>query len=153
MWRSLSIAKKIYLSMAVIILGYTVSMFFVIAAGKQSQTQLTKISTALFPASQKSQVALNAFEQQTKAYEDAVILGDTNLLRTAKAKSDAAIAALDEIAGIAALPEKDQATLRTAVRELRSYTGSAQSLYDEMAAGKMEQKDKNAELGRQATEL
>jgi len=153
MWRSLSIAKKIYLSMAVIILGYTLSMFFVISAGQLSQTQLTNISTALFPASQKSQVALNAFEQQTKAYEDAVILGDTNLLSTAKAKSDDAIAALDEIAGIAALPEKDQATIRTAVRELRSYTGSAQSLYAEMAAGKMEQKDKAADLGRQATEL
>src|SRR3569833_1889196 len=153
MWRSLSIAKKIYLSMAVIILSYTVSMFFVLAAGKQSQTQLTKISTALFPASQKSQVARNAFEQQTKAYEDAVILGDTNLLNTAKVKGDDAIAALDDVAGIAALPEEDQATIQATVRELRSYTGNAHALYAEMAAGKMEQKDKAADLGRQATEL
>src|SRR3569623_3588583 len=110
MWRSLSIAKKIYLSMAVIILGYTLSMFFVISAGQLSQTQLTNLTTALFTASQKSQVALNAFEQQTKAYEDAVILGDTNLLNTAKVKGDDAIAALDDVDGIAALPEEDQAT-------------------------------------------
>ena len=153
MWRSMSIAKKIYFCMAVIIVGYTISMIFVISAGQRSQSQLTAVSSALFPASKQSQAALTAFEQEVKAYEDAVTLGDKNLLDTARDKSRTATDALEGIAKIAELSDSNRKKAQDAELALQTYSASASALYSEMAAGKMEQKDKAATLSTQAADI
>src|SRR3569623_2677459 len=128
MWRSTSIAKKIYFCKAFIILGYAASMFFVSTASERSQSELTAISTALFPASQQSQAALTAFEQEVKSYDDAVTLGDKNVLNLAKDKSNAAVNALEEIVKITELSEADRNKVSAAARKLKNYGDGAYPL-------------------------
>src|SRR3569832_2613315 len=136
MWRSMGIAKEIYISLAVIIVGYTASMFFVIIAGQQSQEHLAGVSTALFPTTQQSQSALTAFEQQVKAYEEAVMMGDSKLLDIAKEKANAAAAKQDSIAQLSDLPAEKQKTAQDTAAKLRSYSATELTIYSEMATGK-----------------
>src|SRR3569833_2724827 len=128
-------------------------MFFVIIAGQQSQEHLADVSTALFPATQQSQSALTAFEQQVKAYEDAVMMGDSKLLDIASEKANAAATKLDSIAQLSGLPAEKQKTAQDTAAKLRSYTANAQSLYAEMASGKTAQRDQAAAVNRDTAEL
>ena len=153
MWQSLSIAKKIYLCMAVIVLGYTVSMVFVITAGQASHLKLTVVSEALFPASQQAQLALSAFEQQVKAYEDAVFIGDNDLIDAAQERATATLAILGAISQLPGLAADGQRQPQDIASQLKKYTTGAQALYSEMATGKMDQKAKAAALSEQATAI
>src|SRR3569623_1190473 len=153
MWRSMSIAKKIYFCMAFIILGYSASMFLVITASERSHSELNEISPDQFTASQQTQAALTAFEQEVKSYEDAVTLGDKYVLNLAKDKSNAAVNALEEIVKITELSVADRNKVSEAARKLKNYGDGAYPLYSEMAAGKMDQKDKAAALSTTAAEL
>src|SRR3569833_648121 len=128
-------------------------MFFVIIAGQQSQEHLADVSTALFPATQQSQSALTAFEQQVKAYEDAVMMGDSKLLDIASEKANAAATKLDSIAQLSGLPAEKQKTAQDTAAKLRSYTANAQSLYAEMASGKTAQRDQAAAVNRDTAVL
>lgn len=153
MWQSLSIAKKLYFSVAIIVLGYTASMLFVIIEGQWVQVRLTSVSNALFPASQQSQAALTNFEQQAKAYEDAVTVGDNKLLDVAKEKGEAAIKFLEGISRMSNLQQPELQKVRETTEKLKAYTTNAQAIYTEMASGKMDQLDKAAELAKQSSEL
>lgn len=153
MWRSLSIAKKVYISIGFIVLGYTASMLGVIYEGQLAQKRLTNVSDALFPASQQSQAALNAFEQQMKAYEDAVIVGDKKLLEVAKEKGEVAIKSLEGIGKMTDLRQAELKKVQETTEKLKGYSTGAQTIYAEMASGKMDQMEKAAELAKQSSEL
>jgi methyl-accepting chemotaxis protein len=153
MWQSFSIAKKIYVSIGILVFGYTMTMLFVIIEGHLAKGRLTNVSYALFPASQQSQAALTAYDQQTKAYEDAVTVGDKKLLETAREKGEAAIQALDDISRMTGLDQADLEKVREAADQLKTYNSSAQALYTEMASGKMDQMEKASELSKQSENL
>jgi methyl-accepting chemotaxis protein len=87
MWHTLSIAKKIWFSIIILIIGYFISMIFGFSRGIQTESLLLDVSNSLFPASQQSQAALTAFKEQIKFYENVVILGDSSSIEIAKQKS------------------------------------------------------------------
>lgn len=136
MWRSLSIAKKIYLCMGIIIVGYAASMVVVIAAGQQSQAQLKIISAAMFPAAQQSQAALTSFNEQVKTYEGAVVFGDKQLLDVARQKGEAALAALNIILSLDIPDADDKEHIRQMTGDLKEYSAHAFILYADMASVK-----------------
>lgn len=121
MWNSLSIAKKIYLSIGIIVLGYTASMFFVVLEGARAQEHLTSVSSALFPASLQSQTAVAAYDLQLKAYEDAVTVGDKKLLEVARQNGEAALAALDAVAKLPGLGRGELEKVGKLSEKLKGY--------------------------------
>lgn len=153
MWQSRSIAKKIYISIGIIVLGYTASMVFVIVEGEWAQAHLSTVSSALFPASQQSQAVLTAFDLQTKAYEEAVTVGDKKLLAVAKEKGDEAVKFLEGVGKLGGLGPGDLKEVQTTVEKLKAYSAGAQALYPDMASGNMTRMDKAAELARESEEL
>jgi len=64
MWQSLSITKKIWLSISILIFGYFLSMVFGFVRGNENQKQLHYASEYLFPSAIQSQLALSAFKEQ-----------------------------------------------------------------------------------------
>jgi methyl-accepting chemotaxis protein len=96
---------------------------------------------------------LNAYEQQTKAYEDAVTVGDKKLLEVAKERGEVALKSLEGIGRMADLRPADLKKIQDAAEKLKAYSVDAQSIYGEMASGKMEQMEKAAALAKQSTEL
>jgi methyl-accepting chemotaxis protein len=153
MWRSLSIAKKICSIIGVIVLGYAPSMVAVIYLGGWAQAHLSSVSTALFPAAQQSQAAVTAFEQQTKAYEDAVMVGDSKQLEAAKESRDRARDALGSILKGGELANDLLRSARSCSDQLKSYSERAHALYAAMAEGRMDHTEEAARLAEQARSL
>ena len=153
MWQSLSVAKKICTCVVIIVLGYSVAMIFVIIQGTRSQQQLSEIESGLFPAAQLSQVALTAFEQQVKAYGDAVIIGDAKGLDVARVKGEEAQDALSSmIPGNGMSPEM-LATVQECLSQLKEYSKEAYPIYASMVDGSMDQMEMAVSLGKRATAL
>ncbi len=129
MWKSLSIGKKIWCSISILILGYFISMAFGMINGSKTQDQLLMVSEYLFPASQDSKTALTAFNDQIKLYNDAVLMGDSEVIKTAQTKADEADKALSNILAMGKVTEEDTARLNNIKERLKNYTTRAQPVY------------------------
>ena len=81
--RRLSITAKIWLSVGVFILGYVLSTGLSQIQSREARTSLRATSEALFPAAQRSQEAVAAFERLAKELADAVIVQDASGLERA----------------------------------------------------------------------
>jgi signal transduction histidine kinase/CheY-like chemotaxis protein len=135
MWQSLSIAKKIYICLAFIVVSYGASMLFLLYEQNVEQQRLNLVSTAYFPASLLSQANCNYFEQLHKAYEEAVTIGDSRLLDVADNQKQTILANLTKISGIfSAVPEGTQSPAEIAA-SLREYSVEARTTYGVMASG------------------
>jgi PAS domain S-box-containing protein len=153
MWRSLSIAKKIYISIALIVVGYSLSMVYIYIEGHTAKERLTRVSTTLFPASLQSRSALNAFQEQIRAYEDAVTIGEPKLLNVGLEKQEAALSSLGEVTSNISLAEDDKKSVHDVISQLKNYTVQAQATYALMATGKTVPKERAAKLVTQAGDL
>ena len=133
MWKSLSIGKKIWCSISILIIGYFISMAFGMVTGARSQKQLIMVSEYLFPASQDSKTALTAFNDQIKLYNDAVLLGDAEVITAAKTKADEADKALADILANPSVTEEDSARVQNIKDRMKSYTDKAQPVYSALS--------------------
>ncbi len=152
MWQSLKIAKKIWLSISILILGYFISMFFGYVKGQETEESLFYVSEALFPASQKSQAALTAFERQIKLYEDAVLLGDTSLVEKAKGSSADTMENLNAIKNNKGTDAEKIADIEAILELLKEFTFSASVVYTSMNSESMAASEEEA-LSREARML
>jgi len=91
------IAKKIWLCLIILMIGYFISMAYGFIKGIQTENKLSEISTDLFPINILSQKALSLFNEQIKLYEDAVLTGDYFVIKKAQEKKVSLINYLNEI--------------------------------------------------------
>ncbi len=125
---SLRISKKIWLAVSVLIVGYAFSMVFGYTRGQETEAQLDHVADSLFEAAMSSQVALAAFDEQAKSYEDAFFLGEVDGLDTAKShvgnngNALDSILALDDIGAI-------ETTVRDFAKDHTEYSSSADAAY------------------------
>ncbi len=133
MWQSLSIANKIYFCMGIIVAGYTVSMAFISNAGQRSQERLQHIAI-VFPTVPQSQAIQTLFDEQTQAYQSAVVFGDKRSLGVAQMKGDAAIAALNIMLNIELPEAADKEKIQKLAQNLNEYSARALILYPGMVS-------------------
>jgi methyl-accepting chemotaxis protein len=154
MWRSLSIANKIWLSLSILIIGYFASMLFGYSNGKQTENRLYNVSESVFPATRYSQIALNSFGEQIKLFNDAVLIGDTKQLETAQSKAKQI---QESLTAISALPNVDpdvRKKIDISIKELFSFSESANALYTQMITNEdAADMSKTAELAKQTESL
>ena len=101
MWRSTSISRKIWFSLGILTAGYLVSITFGFVNSVRTESRLASVYAYLSPASQKSQAALTAFENQLKLYQDTYLTGETGLIEKAGVESGKAQTTLQEIIDLA----------------------------------------------------
>ncbi len=133
MWRSLSIANKIWLSLSILILGYFVSMVLGYVNGKNTEASLVHVSEYVFPATKLSQAAVTAFEEQIKLYKDAVMVGDTALVDTAGKQAQEVKKSLQAIADLAGLSTAEKSAVQMIIQELDDFSKSADPAYRAMS--------------------
>jgi methyl-accepting chemotaxis protein len=141
MWHSLSISKKIWLSLTIFIFGYFGSMIFGFVLGKNAEFRLHGVSNAIFPAAIQSQISLSAFNEQVKLYSDAVLLGEPQYLDAAKKKSEEVQAALEAIAGLLDLKGSRGSEVRTTLENFNRFADSAGKVYAKMSTPNENQTD------------
>jgi len=169
MWGSLNIAKKIWLSISILILGYFVSMLYGFIKGHTSESSLLEVSAYIFPASQESQAALTAFKEQIKLYNDAVLLGDRALVKTGQEKAAEVQRNLSLIVSHRGIRPEKKKRIEAALSNLAAFSQQAQAVYSQMSSSSEEdasatpEEDKNdsdsnisaqaAQLAKQTKEL
>lgn len=129
MWQALKIADKIRISFGVLIVGYFCSMLYGFIVGGTTETRLKIVSESMFPAAIHSQTALSTFNELTKLFNDAVMLGDTEMLSQSKEKSIAVKQALESISALKGRTEKEVEEQNAIIKNYSEYSNLAYTTY------------------------
>ncbi len=136
MRRSFTVGTKIWLSLSILIIGYFASMLVGFISGQKTEGRLFNASEALFPASISSQVALSGFHEEAKLFNDAVILGDEELLQTADKKGREVVRALESIRSLKGISAVRKDEVESLFTQFTAFHTLALNTYSQMAMGK-----------------
>lgn len=131
----LKIRGKIWVGIAAVIAGYVSSMALSIYLGRNGERVIVSITETLLPSSRLSQRALEAYQNQLKSYDDAVVLGDGAYVKQGENYAKQAIDALSELQGLDNLGTARRRELKNIDAKLRYFTEVAQQKYVQMADG------------------
>ncbi|MFH2044543.1 MAG: methyl-accepting chemotaxis protein [Pseudomonadota bacterium] len=144
--RNLSMSKKIWLSMSILVIGYFLTMVFGFGMGARMESRMLSVSDYLFPASNLAQEALTAFKDQVRLYNDGIMLGDSETIARAEKESELVQKDLGDILNIAGIDEVSAAQVRETLATLKAFTQEAQPIYLSMSKGE----NQSASAGRLA---
>ncbi|MBW2100564.1 MAG: hypothetical protein JRG68_07390, partial [Deltaproteobacteria bacterium] len=113
--------------------GYIFSLFFSYSTFHRIQDKLSNISNLAVTSTEISQKVIAGFGRQTKFYEDAVMLGQSELLDEAKKEASCVKTALNGLKSLSGISEKNQQNIIEISTILESYTDSANSVYYKMS--------------------
>lgn len=133
----LTITAKIWLSVAVFVLGYVFSTTLSQVQGRAARKSLRLASEALFPAAQRSQDAEAAFQRTVKAFSDAVVMQDASGLDRAAQDGAQAISALRAIATIPGLTSARASEASVVASAITVVLSDARSTYGAVLGGTM----------------
>lgn len=142
----LGLSKKIWLSMALLILGYFISTMIGFALGRQMEGRMSKVSEYLFPASNFSKSASAFFKEEISLYNQGVMVGDKEKILVARNKSGEVKNALANILTMHGGDEKTSGQISAAISEHKNYTNEAQIVYLAMCGGDTNQAENAAKL-------
>jgi methyl-accepting chemotaxis protein len=131
----LNITAKIWLSVAVFILGYMLSTALGQIQGREARTSLRVTSEALFPAAQRSQEAEAAFQRMVKGFGDAVIMQDASGLDRAVGDGQQAVASLKTVAAIPGLSAERSGAASRLASSVEQMLGDAKTTYGAVMGG------------------
>ncbi|QTA92208.1 methyl-accepting chemotaxis protein [Desulfonema magnum] len=132
MRKSLSVAQKIGLSLMILIIGYFVSTGVAFTLGRETESRLYGISEYLFTASSQSKIALSAFEEQIKYYNDIIMVGNMGgYMEQARKKADEVQNALEVILTLTGIHKDKINEVRSTSEELKRFNAAAQAVYME----------------------
>ena len=129
MWKSLSIGKKIWCSISILIIGYLVSMAVGMINGNNTQKQLFIVSHDLFPASQEAKEAFTEFNNQIKMYADGVLMGDEEVIASAAKHSEKVNVSLENITKLSGLSQEQKERSQKLLNRVKKYTASGDVVY------------------------
>ena len=133
MKQSFSISAKIWLSLSILVFGYLISMVFGFFLGRQTEYRLHVVSEHLFPATRQSELALVAFKEQIKNYDDAVVLGEPTFLQAATTKSLEVRNALTTIISLKGItPLRKEQIIKT-ISRYDAFNEAAKDTYSELS--------------------
>ncbi|MBW1940194.1 MAG: hypothetical protein JRI28_02240 [Deltaproteobacteria bacterium] len=133
MGTSLRLSARIWSSIGVLIIGYIFSLFFSYSTFHRIQDKLSNISNFAVTSTEISQKVIAGFGRQTKFYEDAVMLGQSELLDEAKKEASCVKTTLNGLKSLSGISEKNQQNIIEISTILESYTDSANSVYYKMS--------------------
>ncbi len=125
----LNITAKIWLSIAIFVLGYVISTGLQQVQGVSTERTLRTVSQALFPAAQRSQEAEAAFQRVVKGFGDAVLIQDASALDRAVDDGRQVTAGLRAIAAIGGIAEDRAQQARKLASAVEQLVSDARDAY------------------------
>lgn len=130
--RSFGISVKIWLSLGILVLGYFGSMMLGFFMGRQAEVRLLIISEYLFPAAKQSQLALVAFKEEIRLFNDVVVLGEESLIESAKRKGVDAQDFLTHIVAMAHISDTKKQRIEKTIEKLHQFNQRAIVVYSDL---------------------
>jgi methyl-accepting chemotaxis protein len=150
---NISITKKIWLSLSILIAGYMASMILGITLGKSTELKLSDISKDLLPITLSSQTALIRYNEQVKLYHDAIMMGEISHLKSAYSCAEDVLASLENIISSKCISPENQELIRDILSTYKLFIKDADNVYSQLcinsASTSSETEKKAAELSEQ----
>ena len=150
---NISITKKIWLSLSIIIAGYMASMILGITLGKSTEMKLSDISKDLLPITLSSQTALIRYNEQVKLYHDAIMMGEISQLKSAYSCAEDVLASLEIIISSKCISPENQEIIKDILSTYKLFIEDADNVYSQLcinsASTSSETERKAAELSEQ----
>ena len=131
----LGVASKIWLSFGLLLSGYVLSTYLGYTGGIDTAQSLQRASDELFPASQQSAAIEGEFDEQTKAYLEAVMMGELEAIENAQQSSENCKERLTNILGMEGLSEERLSQVRSILSTHEAYSENASEYYEILASG------------------
>ena len=131
--RGFSISTKIWLSLSILVFGYLISMVFGFVNGQKIESSLNIVSEHLFPAARQSQLALLAFKEQIKCYDDAVVLGEPAFIDAAEQKASNVRGALKKIIKLKGIDQDKKKRLMQTLSRFNRFSSSSHETYIQLS--------------------
>lgn len=125
----MSIGAKIWLGMGILLAGYTISMATGMVQGRSQVGNLTGLANSVFPATSLGQKSEAAFDRQVKLYEDAMMMGEGELVDSASAEAEVMNENLSKVAQFPALPGEWGTKVKKLQNDLASFSSDAGEVY------------------------
>ena len=129
MMNKLNMAKKIWFSLSILIISYFISMVFGFILGRNTELRLININDHIFPASIQSRIALMAYNEQIRLYNDGIMMGDTDVIQLAGTKADDVLKSLRSIESMDGIDPLILDEIRSAIKEFERFASKAQRIY------------------------
>lgn len=126
---NISITKKIWLSLSIIIAGYVSSMILCITLGEKTTSRLNDLSEFLLPVTLSSQTALIQYNEQIKRYNNAIMTGEIAIMASAKECSDIVHNSLQTILSNKMISQKNYEKNKQIIDTYEQFTIDAQTVY------------------------
>lgn len=143
---SLGISKKIWLILVIFIAGYTFTTLFGFTRARRSEQQLLVVAENVFPATQAISRALTAYDKQVKFYQDAVMIGEIELVDQAEKESQIVKESLEIVFQYEDALGLDSQKFDLLTKNYNDYVDRAGILFRELADGDMEKADEAGAL-------
>ncbi len=134
MKKSFSIAKKIWLSLSILVSGYLISMSVGFVLGQNTESRLRYVSEYLFPASRESQIALSSFNEQIRLYNNAVVTGEKSFTESAAEKAEEVQKSLEAIVSLEGFDARKKKEVKAVSELLKDFNRSAGDTYTKLSS-------------------
>jgi len=125
----LSIGAKIWLGMGILLSGYALSMVTGMYQGHNQVIRLNSLAESVFPATQHGRQAEASFDRQVKFYEDAMMMGESDLVDNAQIEASSIQESLSQIAELPTLPAQWRTEVATIQDNLARFSSKANGVY------------------------
>lgn len=130
---SLKLSTKFLLSFSIMLIGFGIMTFLASGTGKITMRTTAAITKYLIPAARQSELALAAFEEQNRLYEDLLIQGKESQIEEAQVYAERVKTALNQIMHMHELDEQHRQKIQDTLRQLDEFTTAAADIYLKMA--------------------
>ena len=131
--KHLSIAKKIWISLGILVIGYFISTAIGFYLGLETETRLQSASDNLFPASMMGSAAVTSFDEQIKLYNDAVLMGESAIFTKTQEKANEVAKNLGAIVNLSNIDPVKKKEMAETLKQHANFTASAQKIYSAMS--------------------
>jgi len=150
---NISITKKIWISLSIIIAAYMFSMILGTSLEKSTELKLSDISNDLLPITLSSQTALIRYTEQIRLYNDAIMLGEISHIKAAYACASDVSNALKTILSSKCIRSDNQLKIKNILTTYEQFIEDANYIYSRMCENtenfESENSKKAAQLAKQ----
>ncbi|ETR74034.1 MAG: methyl-accepting chemotaxis protein [Candidatus Magnetoglobus multicellularis str. Araruama] len=129
---NISITKKIWISLSIIIAAYMFSMILGTTLEKSTELKLNDISNDLLPITLSSQTALIRYNEQIRLYNDAIMLGEISHIKSAYACASDVSNALKTILSSKCIRSANQLKIKNILTTYEQFIEDANYIYSRM---------------------
>jgi PAS domain S-box-containing protein len=127
-----SIARTIWLSLGIFLLGYVISIISGLVLGKRTEAMLLRVAEVRFPVAKMSEAALVSFKEQIRIYSDAILTGDTDMLKLSESRARETKHQIEQIVLLQPEDGLISRSLMETAQALDRFSGQANQLYTQM---------------------